>query len=192
MRPLMSVLTSVGLLSLSGCGGQAANQAWKAEQNAKSQQALAECDAGLERHAAYMQSMPPKAASGQVAEAWNVKQEAEIGRILNACKPAMRMGFDAKWFVAEVRQGEAFEKLMVEMEGYYSAVSPKEKPAVLRRLIDAIVQAKAHYGFAIDNIKSDPSIGAQNSGMLSKAQSRVPVLEAKYKVFKAIQAKQYE
>lgn len=178
-------------LMLAGCGATA-NSAYNAEQSAKSQAALAQCDAGLEQHAAYMNTTPPKAASGQVAEAWNVQQEAKINSVLQACKPAMRMGLNAKWFVVEVRQGEAYEKLMLELAGYYDAVSAKEKPAVLRRLIDAVNQAKAHYGFAIQTADANPAVAAQNGGMLANAKARVPELQAKYTALKAAQAKQYE
>lgn len=188
----MRVLTSLTFVALAGCGANPANQAWNAEQGAKTQQALIQCDAGLDQHSVYMNSMPPKAASGQVAEAWNVQQEAKIQSMLNACKPAMHQGLNAKWFVVEVRQGEAYEKLMVELAGYYAAVAPKEKPAVLRRLIDAVNMSKGHYGFAIQNAQANPEVAAQNAGMLSKAQSKVPVLEAKYTALKAAQAKQYE
>lgn len=180
------------MLTLAGCGANPAKTAWKAEQSAKGQAAMAQCDAGLEQHSAYMNTTPPKAASGEVAEAWSVQQEAKIQGALEACKPAMRMGLTAKWFVVEVRQGEAYEKLMVELAAYYDAVSVKEKPAVLRRLIDAVNQAKAHYEFAIQTAEANPSVAAQNSGMLGKAKLRVPQLQANYAALKATQAKQYE
>lgn len=172
-------------LFLAACGPSQFAQ----QHERKVQAARAGCQTGAQQHEALMGQTPPTTVNWAVAKRYNQQQEDRIKAALDACAPAMRLGQDDAWLHAELRYGEGHEKLLQDLTAMMPKVEKDAHPDMLRLMVDAVHQARSHYGYAIES-RTAPQI--LDPVRLSSVKTRIAKLDAAYTKLKAVQAKQYE